>query len=159
MKSTLTFKSSDSLLLAFTGLDGYFRIIEMRAMDPLFSFRSDYGGFSSFAFNQTYSMVCLAGQDDTTYVVHFEQKVTWLKLQGHNSFISRAVFSTESEALVRVISGSYDGYLSFTELGMEIFAKMRVLMIISTLRRQSSHRATASSGIRMLTWCLCRIRY
>lgn len=57
-------------------------------MVPQFSFRSEYGGFSSFAFNPSYSMVCLAAQDDSTYVVSFQLKITWLKLVGHCSFIS-----------------------------------------------------------------------
>jgi len=42
---------NDSIIVAFTGLDGYFRIIELKEMIPIFSFRSDFGGFNSFAFN------------------------------------------------------------------------------------------------------------
>ena len=44
-----------------------------------------------------------------------------MKLVGHNSFISRAVFSNVNDKINRIITGSYDGYLSFTELNNDIF--------------------------------------
>ena len=43
---------------------------------------------------------------------------------GHNSFISRAVFSQVDEK-IRVIIGSYDGYLSFSEINKDLFVKYR----------------------------------
>jgi hypothetical protein len=69
-------------------------------------------------------MVCLSGQDDTCYIINFEERATWLKVVGHNSFISRAVFSKANDR-VRVIIGSYDGYLSFSEINKEVFEKFR----------------------------------
>jgi len=45
-------------------------------------------------------------------------------MTGHNSFISRAVFS-ETNDRIRVIIGSYDGYLSFSEIDMSKFEKYR----------------------------------
>jgi hypothetical protein len=65
-------------------------------------------------------MVCLSGQDDCCYIINFESRVTWMKMTGHCSFISSAVFS-QVEEKVRVIIGSYDGYLSFSELDKSLF--------------------------------------
>jgi len=47
-----------------------------------------------------------------------------VKMTGHNSFISRAVFSQANDR-IRVIIGSYDGYLSFSEINMNRFEKYR----------------------------------
>lgn len=81
--------------------------------------RSDYGGFTSFAFNSGYSMVALSGQDDHTYLVNFENEVKIIKLAGHSSFISRSLFYKMNDKVYRVIVSSLDGYLSFTEISKD----------------------------------------
>jgi hypothetical protein len=52
-------KHNACLIVAMTGLDGYFRVVKLEEIETLFSFRSDFGGFNSFAFNSDYTKVYL----------------------------------------------------------------------------------------------------
>lgn len=47
----------NALILAFSGLDGYFRILEARKNKPLFSFKTEFAGICSFSFNPNFSSV------------------------------------------------------------------------------------------------------
>ena len=42
------------LCVAYSGYDGYFRLIDILNNKPLFSFKTEFGGICSFAFNPNY---------------------------------------------------------------------------------------------------------
>ncbi|CAD8211192.1 unnamed protein product [Paramecium pentaurelia] len=106
------------LCLAMSGLDGYFRLLDAMINKPLFSFKTEYCGICSFSFNPNFSSVCLGGQDDSAYVINFNSKISWIRLVGHNSFISRGVFSSISATEFRIICSCYDGTISITDVDL-----------------------------------------
>ncbi|CAD8115360.1 unnamed protein product [Paramecium sonneborni] len=106
------------LCLAMSGLDGYFRLLDAMNNKPLFSFKTECCGICSFSFNPNFSSVCLGAQDDSAYVVNFNSKISWIRLLGHNSFISRGVFSSISATEFRIICGCYDGTISITDVDL-----------------------------------------
>ncbi|CAD8194722.1 unnamed protein product [Paramecium pentaurelia] len=106
------------LCIAMSGLDGYFRLLDVMSNKPLFSFKTECCGICSFSFNPNFSSVCLGAQDDSAYVINFNSKISWIRLVGHNSFISRGVFSSISATEFRIICGCYDGTISITDVDL-----------------------------------------
>lgn len=53
--------SQDPLIVAYTGNDGYFRIVDLNNLQPLFLFKSNFGGMNSIVFeNENSPLVALS---------------------------------------------------------------------------------------------------
>jgi len=143
-----TFKrptDKETTVLAFVSFDGYLIIYEFNQMEPLLSYKSKYGGFNSLVFNDDCDRIVLSGQDDYITVLDLNTMKT-LRCEGHQSFVSRAIFHTISPKLSteeeetkslreilgrnvktkqreaeRVIGGGLDGNISFWEYDNDIF--------------------------------------
>ena len=52
----------DPLIIAFTGYDGYMRVLDIENLTPIFSFKSNFGGFNSVVLDTTEnSTLCVLG--------------------------------------------------------------------------------------------------
>ena len=40
----------EPLIIAYSGYDGYLRIVDLHNMQPIYLFKSNYGGINSFSF-------------------------------------------------------------------------------------------------------------
>lgn len=50
-------RMENGLCVALSGLDGYFRLMDLKNAQPLFSFKTDHGGICSFAFSMNFKLV------------------------------------------------------------------------------------------------------
>lgn len=130
-------QAKSNAIMALVNSEGYFVVFDYERMEPQFSCKSFYGGYSSFSFSAGYEFLALAGHDDCITVLSVENLAV-VKCVGHRSFVSRALFQNialsqkasleeakqEGEreiGFVRLIGGSMDGRLSFFELDKKIF--------------------------------------
>ncbi len=103
-----------SLYLCYTGLDGFFRIIDLNENLPILSFRSNYGGFNSFQLSSNCEMVALSCQDDSIIILDIDN-FKYICLTGHKSFTTRVIFHEFNPYVVRIVSCSSDTFISISE--------------------------------------------
>ena len=86
-------RKEEFLVLALVTYNGYFLMYDYSRMESLFSFKSKFGGFSTFTFNNNYQLVALSGHDDCITVIDL---ITFgfFKCEGHKSFLSKVIFQT-----------------------------------------------------------------
>jgi len=65
-------------------------------------------------------------------VINFNHKISWIRLVGHNSFISRGVFSSISATEFRVICACYDGKISITDVDLNLLIEEKGLFVRAT---------------------------
>jgi len=114
------FSETEITVLAFTSLDGFLTIFELRRMKPILSYKSRFGGINSLNFSENCEMLALSGQDDCITVLNL-LSLTAVYCEGHRSFVSRAIFHPisqheEENDYVRVIGAGLDAKLTFWEL-------------------------------------------
>lgn len=119
-------KSKEPIIMAITSYDGYVIIFDYYKMDPLFSYKGNFGGFNSVTFSNNCEWIGLGGRDDCIYLINLlnHRKI---KCEGHKSFVSKVIFheiprgkeneeeSKSNSEYLRVISGGMDSCLGFWE--------------------------------------------
>ncbi|KAL4450764.1 hypothetical protein ABPG74_011606 [Tetrahymena malaccensis] len=112
--------SKEPLLIAFSGLDGLFRVVDLINFQAVYCFKNNYGGIHSFSFEKNDSpIVSLSCQDDSVIVLNTRLN-SYIRIIGHISFVTYSVFTHISDDLIRITAGSYDGYISITEIPRKI---------------------------------------
>ncbi|EAS01042.2 hypothetical protein TTHERM_00314960 (macronuclear) [Tetrahymena thermophila SB210] len=108
--------SKDPLLVAFSGLDGLLRVVDLINFQAVYCFKNNYGGIHSFSFEKNDSpIISLSCQDDSVIVLNTRLN-TYIRITGHISFVTYSVFTHITDDLIRITAGSYDGYISITEI-------------------------------------------
>jgi len=129
--------------LALASYDGYLLIYDYGKLEPLFSFKSQFGGYNSLTISDNCDMIALSGHDDCITVIDMNT-FGFIRCEGHKSFIGKTIFQTmtlprrgsidqdsddnkeqingyasndneDSSNWVRMIAGGLDGYLSVWE--------------------------------------------
>ena len=85
--------SNEPFIIAYAGFDGFLRVVDINNLLPILSFKSNYGGINNLSIEKDpkSSLIALACQDDSTVVLNLETR-TYLRISGHLSFISKAIF-------------------------------------------------------------------
>jgi len=133
----------DTIILALASYDGYLLIYDYGKLEPLFSFKSQFGGYNSLTISDNCDMIALSGHDDCITVIDMNT-FGFIRCEGHKSFIGKTIFQTmtlprrgsidqdsddnkeqingyasndneDSSNWVRMIAGGLDGYLSVWE--------------------------------------------
>ena len=141
---------ANDTIFAYVNFDGCLCIYDYDTMEPQFSIKSYFGGYSSLTFSPNCEYLALAGHDDCLTVVKLEN-LSVIRCVGHRSFVSKAVFQTipfkedcetaqdvadvfESNQVMRIVTGSMDGQLSVFEINKTDFS-------------DHSHRPISNKGI------------
>ena len=137
-------EEKSTTVLAFVNYDGYFVVFDYEKMEPRFSLKSYFGGYNALVFSPDCLYVALAGHDDCITVLNTETLAA-VRIIGHRSFASRAIFQTipfmensiDSEnslaerfagkEFMRVIGGGMDGLISFTEIQKTAFTNQGIV--------------------------------
>lgn len=126
--------SKGDVIFAFVNYNGSLVVLDYEKMKPQFSLKGYFGGYNSLSFSNDCEFLVLGGHDDCVTLVHVEN-LSVVRLVGHKSFISRAIFQTIpsewvgdqnkilAQPFVRVIAASMDGSLSFFEIEKRLFEK------------------------------------
>lgn len=67
-------------MLAFTGLDGILRVVDINNFQPVYSFKTFYGGINSFFIdesNPTSPLISIACQDDSVVLLNTVTEAFW----------------------------------------------------------------------------------
>ncbi|KAL4495091.1 hypothetical protein ABPG72_015791 [Tetrahymena utriculariae] len=108
--------SKEPLLIAFSGLDGLLRVVDLINFQAVYCFKNNFGGIHSFSFEKNDSpIVSLSCQDDSVIVLNTRLN-SYIRITGHISFVTYSVFTHITDDLIRITAGSYDGYISITEI-------------------------------------------
>ena len=63
----------EPLIIAFTDIEGYLKIVDIHNLQPIFLFKSNYGGINSVVFENEISPICALGcQDDSTIIINIK---------------------------------------------------------------------------------------
>ncbi|KRX10653.1 WD40-repeat-containing domain [Pseudocohnilembus persalinus] len=104
------------LIIAYTGLDGYFRIVDINNLKPLYLFQSNFGGINSIQFENFQKPICAMGcQDDSSIILNLKTQ-KYIRITGHKSFVSRAIFAPVDPDFIRIISSSFDCSFSIKDI-------------------------------------------
>ena len=108
-------KLGSEFIFAFVGYDGFLRIFDLELRKPLFSFKSNYGGFTNLSFNKYGDLVALSGHDDNIVVLNLSN-FGYLTIEGHKSFMTKVILKDLDEKYIRVYASSMDGTVSITDV-------------------------------------------
>lgn len=135
-----------SSVFAFSSFDGKARIFDLDGKRPLGLFKSAAGGLLALDFSQSGRYLCFSGQDDGIVVFDLgrggeerggrergewgggeggggreegeKRSIEWWRVEGHLSFISKAICEEFEDGIVRVTAASMDSCISITEFQM-----------------------------------------
>lgn len=127
--------TSDSIILALTGRDGYLRIVDFVKEMPLISFRSYFGAFLCVAWSPDGKYVATGGEDDLVSIFCPEERRLVARLEGHTSWVSAVAWDTALSLLpgrYRIGSAGQDAKLLLWDFSLDV------------LHHRSSHRPSGS---------------
>jgi hypothetical protein len=125
-----------SSVFAFISFDGTARLFDLPGKKPLGVFRSAAGGLLAIDFSQSGRFLCLSGQDDGILIIDLwsaikderqreEKEGDWWRVEGHKSFISKAICEEFDDGIIRVTAASMDSCISITEFPVKFNKEIR----------------------------------
>lgn len=128
-------KSSENVLMATTGRDGYLRIIDLQKEVPVMAFRSYFGAFLCLSWSPDGKYIATGGEDDLVSIWSPSEECLVARLEGHTSWVSSVAWDSVlcQVGTYRLGSVGQDAKLLLWDFSRDM------------LHRRSSHRT--GSGI------------